>query len=160
MKRNSTLFLKAVLGFIAVLALGIMIRFPQTEGRAANLDLISTYADPFILFLYVASVPFFVSLYQGFKILSYVDQNKIFSQAAVSAVKTIKYCTLTFIGFMVAAIALVFVNSKTTTDDGAGAIAMGLIITFASSVLATAVAILQRLLQNVVDMKSENDLTV
>jgi hypothetical protein len=35
-----------------------------------------------------------------------------------------------------------------------------MVIIFASIVIATAAAIFQRLLQNAVDMKSENDLTV
>jgi hypothetical protein len=37
---------------------------------------------------------------------------------------------------------------------------MGVLITFASIVPATAMAVLERALQNAVDMKSENDLTV
>jgi hypothetical protein len=160
MKKSSTLFLKAVICLIAVGTLAAMIHFPQTEGRAANLDLISTYADPFILYLYVASIPFFVALYQAFKLLGYVDKNKIFSQNSVKAVANIKYCAIAFIGFIFAAISVVFVNSKTTTDDGAGPIMIGLITIFASSVMATAVAVLQKVLQNAVDLKSENDLTV
>ncbi|KKQ07364.1 MAG: hypothetical protein US19_C0048G0011, partial [Candidatus Daviesbacteria bacterium GW2011_GWB1_36_5] len=46
MKKGSTLFLKVVICLIAIGALAGMIWFPQTEGRAANLDLISIYTDP------------------------------------------------------------------------------------------------------------------
>ena len=46
MKKSSTIFLQAVIVLIGIAALAIMIRFPQTEGRAANLDLFSIYADP------------------------------------------------------------------------------------------------------------------
>jgi hypothetical protein len=58
MKHSSTLFLKLVILLIAVGALVGMIRFPQTEGRAVNLDLISIYADLFIIYAYIASIPF------------------------------------------------------------------------------------------------------
>lgn len=160
MKKSSTGFLKVVILLIAAGALAAMIRFPQTEGRAANLDLISIYADPFIMYLYIASIPFFMALQQTFKLLSYVDKNKIFSSASVKAVGNIKYCAMALMGFIAAAVSYVFVISKTTTDDGAGAIAIGVITIFASSVIATAAAVFQKLLQNAVDLKSENDLTV
>ncbi|MBI3887761.1 DUF2975 domain-containing protein, partial [Candidatus Microgenomates bacterium] len=63
MKRGSTLFLKIVINLIAVGVLSALLWFPQTEGRAANLDLISIYSDPFILYGFIASIPFFVGLY-------------------------------------------------------------------------------------------------
>jgi len=37
---------------------------------------------------------------------------------------------------------------------------LGIIISFAVSVIATAAAVFQKLFQNAVDIKSENDLTV
>src|SRR3990167_3662656 len=94
MKRGSTLFLKIVILLIAIGALAGMILFPQTEGRAANLDLISIYKDPLIIYAYIASIPFFVALYQAFKLLGYIDDNKVFSQLSVKAVRNIKYCAL------------------------------------------------------------------
>ena len=66
MKRSSTLFLKAILCLIAIVVLAGLIWFPQTEGRAANLDLISIYADPLIIYFYLASIPFFYGLYQAY----------------------------------------------------------------------------------------------
>lgn len=59
MSRGSTLFLKGVIVCIALIVLASMIWFPQTEGRATNLDLISIYADPLIIYTYFASIPFF-----------------------------------------------------------------------------------------------------
>ena len=76
LKRGSTVFLKVVILLIAIGVLAGMIRFPQTEGRAANLDLISIYKDPLIIYTYMGSIPFFVALYQAFKLLGYVDNNK------------------------------------------------------------------------------------
>jgi len=46
------------------------------------------------------------------------------------------------------------------SDDRAGGVFRGLVITFGSVVIATAAAVFQRILQSAVDMKSENDLTV
>jgi len=46
------------------------------------------------------------------------------------------------------------------SDDAAGGVFIGILITFGSVVIATAAAMFERVLQNVVDIKSENDLTV
>ena len=79
MKRGSTLFLKLIILLIAIVVLTWMIVFPRLEGRATNLDLISIYKDPLIIYAYIGSIPFFVALYQAFKLLGYVDANNIFS---------------------------------------------------------------------------------
>jgi hypothetical protein len=158
MKRSSTLFLKVVILLIAIGALAGLIWFPRTEGRAANLDLISIYKDPLIIYAYIASIPFFVALYQAFKLLGYIDGNKVFSQSSVNAVRNIKYCTITFSGFVV--LGILYIRLFAKGDDPAGVTALGIFTTFASIVIATAAAVFQRLLQNAVDIKSENDLTV
>ena len=155
---GSTLFLKLVLLLIAIGALAGMIRFPQTEGRAANLDLISIYADPLIIYGYIASIAFFVGLYQAFKLLNYIDANKAFSPGAVNALKNIKFASLSLIGFI--ALAVLYLRFFAHGDDPAGPTALGILVSFALAVIATAAAVFQRLLQNAVDMKSEIDLTV
>jgi len=158
MKKGSTLFLKFVICLIAIVALLWLIWFPQTEGRAANLDLVSIYKDPLIIYGFIASIPFFVALYHGFKLLGYVDQNKVFSQSAVKAVRNIKYCALTLGGFII--LGILYIRLFAHGDDPAGPTAVGIFTTFAAIVIATAAAIFERLLQNAVDIKSENDLTV
>jgi len=158
MKKSSTLFLRFVICLIAIGALASLIWFPQTEGRAINLDLISIYTDPFIVYVYIASIPFFLALYQVIKLLSYVDKNNIFSQTAIKAVRNIKYCALTIIGFL--AVAIFYIRVMVQGDDPAGPTMMGFVAIFTSVVIATAAGVFQKLLQNAVDIKSENDLTV
>ena len=158
MKKGSTLFLKFVLCLIAIGALAGMLWFPQTEGRAANLDLISIYADPFIIYAYIASTPFFIGLYQAFKLLNFIDANKAFSQGAVNTLKNMKFASLSLIGFI--ALAEFYIRFFAHGDDPAGPTALGILASFALAVIATAAAVFQKLLQNAVDIKSENDLTV
>ena len=158
MKKGSTLFLKVVICLIAIGALAGMIWFPQTEGRAANLDLISIYTDPFIIYIYIASTPFFVGLYQAFKLLNLIDANKAFSQDAVNTLRNMKFASLSLIGFI--ALALFYIRFFAQGDDPAGPTALGILASFAAAVIATASAVFQKLLQNAVDLKSENDLTV
>lgn len=160
MKRTqgSTFFLKVVILLVAIGVLAGMIGFPQTEGRATNLDPISIYTDPLIIYGYIASIPFFAALYQAFKLLGYVDTNNVFSQLAVKALRNIKYCAIIISGFIV--LGILSIRFLAHGDDPAGPTAVGIVMTFAALVIATAAALFERLLQNAVDIKSENDLTV
>ena len=159
MKRSSTIFLQAVIVLIGIVALALMIRFPLTEGRAANLDLLSIYADPFIIYGYVASIAFFVALYQAFKLLGHIGQNKVFSRNSVKALRTIKYCAIAVsISIVMAALYIRIFHAK--DDDPAGFIAIAILATFISIVIATAATVFEKTLQSAVEMKSENDLTV
>jgi hypothetical protein len=158
MKKGSTLFLKVVICLLAIGALVWLIWFPQLEGRAAQLDLLSIYTDPLILYAYLGSIPFFVALYQAGKLLGYIDGQQVFSQAAVNAVRKIKYCAIAISGFLV--LGILYIRVSVVDDDPAGVTALGIVTTFAAIVIATAAAVFQRLLQTAVDIKSENDLTV
>jgi hypothetical protein len=160
MKKGSTLFLRFVICLIAIGVLIWLVWAPQLEGRAATLDLLSIYMDPLIIYTYIGSIPFFIALYQAFKLLGQIDGNQVFSQPSVNAVSNIKYCALAFSGFILLGLLYIRFFANTNGEDPAGVSGLGMVIIFASIVIATAAAIFQRLLQNAVDMKSENDLTV
>src|SRR5712672_263896 len=158
MKRSSTIFLQIVVVLIGIGALAVMLWEPHVEGRNAHATVFEIYfKDPFLAYAYLASIPFFVALYQAFKVLGYAGQNKVFSQAAVNALRTIKYCAIAIIGFV--AVGEIFIMLG-NSDDRAGGVFMGILITFGSIVIATAAAMFERILQNAVNMKSENDLVV
>ena len=158
MKRSSTLFLQVVIVLIGLGTLALMLWEPHIEGRNAHSTVFEIYFnDPFLAYAYIASIPFFVALYQAFKVLGYAGQNKVFSQAAVKALRTIKFCAIALIGFVAVAEIFIMVG---TSDDRAGGVFMGILITFGSIVMASAAALFERILQNAVDIKSENDLTV
>lgn len=159
MKKASIIFLQAVVVLIGIVALAILIRFPLTEGRATNLDLFSIYFDPLIIYAYIASVAFFIALYKAFILLGFIGQNKIFDIKSVKALTSIKHCAIALsIMIVLAGVYVRIFHSK--DDDPAGFIALCILTTFISVVLATAAAIFEKILQKAVDMKSENDLTI
>src|SRR5215213_5211438 len=99
--RSATAFLQAVIVLIGVGALALLLWEPHLEGRNAHATPFEIYfKDPFLAYAYVASIPFFAALYQAFKVLGYARQNRAFSQAAVSALRTIKLCAMAIIGFV------------------------------------------------------------
>jgi hypothetical protein len=158
MRRRSTIFLQAVVVLIGIGALALMLWEPHIEGRNAHATLFQIYFnDPLLAYAYIASIPFFVALHQAFRALGYAGQNKVFSPAAVKALRTIKYCAILIIGFIVVGEIFIMLGNS---DDRAGGVFMGLLVTFGSIVIAAAAAMFERVLQNAVDIKSENDLTV
>lgn len=160
MKRSSTIFLQFVIVALGIGALALLFWEPQIEGVNANATTLYQiyFDDPFLMLVYAGSIPFFAALYQAFRLLGYARQNRMFSIAAVKALRTIKYCAFAIIGFV--AMEEVFIIMNHGDDDAAGGIAMGVFIVFGSIVAAMAAAVFEQLVQNAVDLKSEHDLTI
>ena len=160
MKRASTIFLQAVIVAFGIGALVLMLWEPHIEGRNVDATPFEIYfKDPFLAYVYTASIAFFLALYQAFKLLGYIGQNKIFSLNSVRALRTIKYCAMSLVGFILAAEAYIFIAVR-GTDDIAGGVAIGVVLIFVFVVVAAAAAVFERLLQNAVEIKVENELTV
>src|SRR5690348_8427238 len=158
MKKSSTIFLQIVLVLIGIGGLAVLLWEPQIEGRNVHATLFEIYfKDPFLAYAYMASIAFFVALYQAFKLLGYIGANEVFSQRSVKAVRTIKYCAITIICFVAVSVIFIMFADK---DDRPAGVFMRILIAFPSIVIATAAATFERILQNAVDIKSENDLTV
>ena len=158
LKRSSAAFLQTVIVLVAIAALALLLWEPHLEGRNKHATPFEIYfKDPFLAYIYVSSIPFFTALFQAFKVLGYARRDNVISQAAVNAMRTIKLCAILFIGFVAGAILFIMFNGD---DDRAGAVAMGILITLGSIIVATAAATFEGILQNAVDLKSENDLTV
>ncbi|RVT60318.1 DUF2975 domain-containing protein [Niallia taxi] len=160
MNQVSTLFLKIAVIFIGLPILALCIFVVPEIGRYAG-ELLSniTYIKYFVIsFFYVSAIPFFIALYQAFKLLIFIDKNKAFSELSVKALKVIKYCAIIISGLFVIAMPLFYFVAD--ADDAPGVIIIGLVIIFASMIIAVFAAVLQRLLQEAIEIKSENDLTV
>jgi hypothetical protein len=160
MERGTTLFLKAavILIGIPVLALCIFL-VPEIAYYAAELYPDHTYMKYLVLIdLYATAIPFYFALYQAFKLLSYIDKNTAFSELSIRALKNIKYCAITISSLYVVGMPLFYLIAE--KDDAPGIIVIGLVMIFASMVIAVFAAVLQSLLKNAIDIKSENDLTV
>lgn len=154
MKKGSTIILRGVIILIGLIALGLCtILFPI--GIATDQ---TGWYRPILIGMYVPAIPFFAALFQAWKLLSYIDKNKAFSDLSVNAFKNIKLCAGTITGLF--AVGMPYIFYAADRDDAPGVAAIGFVIIFASFVIATFAAVLQSLIQNAVDIKSENDLTV
>src|SRR5262245_54433515 len=160
MKRGSTIFLQVVIVLIGMGVLAFMLGMPHLEGRNKDATGFQVYfKDAFLAYAYTGSIAYFVALYQAFKPLGCVARNEVFSQRSVKALRTIKYCAMTLVAFLLGAEAyfFIFMSGK---DDIAGGVMMGLMLIFIATIIGTAAAVFEKTLQSAVDLKSENDLTV
>ncbi|OAS82189.1 MULTISPECIES: DUF2975 domain-containing protein [Metabacillus] len=160
MKRGSTIFLKIAVFLIGTPVLALCIfGLPILAKEAAETNSEFAYVLYGILIvMYVSAIPFFVALYQAFKLLSYIDKNKAFSEISVKALKNIKFCAITISCLYVVGMPFFFIFAE--LDDAPGVILIGMVFIFAPIVIAVFAAVLQRLLQEAINIKSENDLTV
>lgn len=163
MKRGSTVFLKIAIFLIgtSVLALCIFLlpkmgieAFEQAQ-KGAGLAYVIV---GFLIIVYGSAIPFYISLYKALLLLRYIDKNEAFSELSVNALKKIKNGAKLIFGLYILALPLIFIIAE--RNDAPGFILLGMVIAGASLVIAVFVAVLQRLLRQAIDIKSENDLTV
>ena len=158
MKRGSTLFLR-----IAIILIGIPVLTLGVFGLTwlPNNPLNPKYAYilyPIIIGMYVSVIPFFIALYQAFKLLNIIDKNQAFSELSVKSLKNIKFCAIAVSGVYVLIMPFVFLLAE--FDDAPGLIIMGMVPVFAPIVIAVFAAVLARLLKEAIDIKDDNDLTI
>lgn len=155
MKLGSTLFLRAILVLVGLAVLGLFgLVIPEESNFFTNVDAIF----PFIVAIYASTIPFFFALFQTWKLLDYIDQNKAFSELSVTSLKYIKISAL--IDSAIYALCIPFMFQVAQSEDAPGVGAIGLILTFGPLGIAIFIAVLQRILDDALKLKSENDLTV
>ncbi|WP_342443288.1 DUF2975 domain-containing protein [Lysinibacillus sp. FSL K6-0057] len=156
MKRE-TLFLKIAVFLIGipVLALCVWVVPRVALGTAGHSPVLTIVA---LVGVYATAIAYFVALFTTIKLLSYIDQNIAFSELSVKALIKIKYCAIIISSVYVVGMPLIYYAAE--VDDAPGLILIGMVIIFASFVVAVFAAVLQKLLKNAIDIKSENDLTV
>lgn len=160
MKKGTTTFLKLVVILMGIPTLALCIFLVQELGNfAAKLMPDMSYIKYIVWsFFYLTAIPFYLALYQAFKLLNYIDTSKAFSELSVIALKKIKYYATIISMLYIAGMPLFYLIGD--KDDAPGIILIGLVISFASIVIAVFAAVLQKLLKEAIDIKSENDLTV
>jgi len=160
MKRGSTNFLKLTVIFlgIPILALCIFVLPILAKDAAESNSEFAYVLYGIVIVMYVSAIPYFIALYQAFKLLSYIDKNKSFSEISVKCLKKIRNCAITISGLHLLGLPFFFIFAQ--LDDAPGVVLVGMLFIFAPMVIAVFAAVLQKLLQEAITIKSENDLTV
>lgn len=160
-EKGSTLFLRLAIVGMAIVALGLCaLILPNIYWHWAEEFTSITYTTyPIIVGLVLVACAFWTALYQAWKLLGYIDQDTLFTKPTLGALNIIKYCA-GIIGLLFA-LGWPVIYHWAQVDDAPGLIVIyGVIFIGAPLVAAVAIAVLQKLLQKVLFIKKENDLTV
>lgn len=160
MKLGSTLILKLAVIVMALPVLALCIFAVPAIGKFVaelypEMPYIKYY---FFIIPYGSVIPFYFALYQTLKLLGYIERNEAFSELSVQVLGKIKYCAIVISGFYVLGMPIFYLVARRVDPPGVPVI--GLLFIFASLVVAVFAAVLQQLLKEAIDIKSENDLTV
>jgi hypothetical protein len=159
MKKNSTIFLQLIIILVGIGVFLFMLWEPHIEGRNVHATVFQIYFnDPFLMYAYIGSISFFVALYQAFKVLGYVRQNKTFSQATVKAIKTIKYSAIVL--FIMVGAALAYLCIVRPGDDIAGGVFVSLLMIIVSGITVSVAGMFEQFLQNALDITSDRESTI
>lgn len=139
MKKTSTVFLQTLIILIGISTLALLLWEPHLEGRNSNATAFQIYFnDPFLAYAYIGSIPFFIALYQAFKVLGYAKQNTV---ATIKSLRTIQYCAIAIIAFVAVGEIFIMLNAS---DDRAGGVFMGILITIISIAIASGAKLVER----------------
>jgi hypothetical protein len=147
MKPSSALLVQIAIVLIGLGALAFLLGAPHVEGRNAHATVFEIYfKDPFLAFVYVGSTPFFYALHRAFGLFGRVRQTGAFAADSVEALRTIKRCAITLLGFV--AVGLIIILRSSDGDDRPAGVFMSLLVAVPAAVIAIAAAKFARHLQN------------
>lgn len=160
MNRSSTHFLRATTILLGIIVLAICIFALPSFYKGGSIEYPTASSALFVIMciLYATALPFFFALWQALKLLRYIDQNIAFTTRSVTALRNIKYSAIAMTLLYLACVP--FLLPIAQADDAPGLILIGAALACSPIVIAVFAAVLERLLQNALQLKSENDLTV
>ncbi|WP_080873727.1 DUF2975 domain-containing protein [Oceanobacillus timonensis] len=160
MPKSSTVFLKTVVYLMGLLIFVLSIfLIPQFINNISDgPSMVKWVIYPIIIGFLLTTIPYYMALYQALRLLKLIDKNDAFSESAVFTLKKIKQYALIITGIYIVMMPFIYIFAE--KDDAPGAIIIGFVPMFASFVIAVFASVLQKILKNALDIKTENDLTV
>ncbi len=161
MKRGSTILLRlALAGIVAVVLFFSSFMVANVyDNWAEESPELAGWRYPIIAVIVATVATFLFALLQIWNLLGLVDKNKAFSAASVKAMRNIKYCGFIITGLFATWSPLAYHAAQ--NEDAPGLMLLfGTIFIGVPFVVAILAGVAQRLFQNAIDIKSENDLTV
>ena len=159
--KSSTMLLKTTLVFMGLIVLALTVfALPNLyKGALAEFPYAPNAILGIVIVLYAVAAPYFFVLWQSWKLLALIDQNRGFSIFSVIAFRNIKYASL--IGGLLLMIGFVpLLYPIAEEDDAPGLLIYGFLFGCIPFVVSVFASVLEKLFQNALDMKSENELTI
>ncbi|GLC88341.1 DUF2975 domain-containing protein [Lysinibacillus piscis] len=151
-QRVSTTFLKIMIFLAGLAVLALCIWLPVIAIKDAKVHPDTAYfLIPFLICAYGFCITFAITLYQAFKLLTYVERNNAYTKQSLKALQIIKKCAFAVIVLIFIGSITLKILSKVTNDDPAGPISLSLMGILAISIFAAIVDVLQKPLKNKLD---------
>lgn len=146
MKPGTALFLQIVIVLLGVATLGFLLTEPHLEGRNVHATTFEIYfQDPFLAYVYVGSIPFFMALQRAFALLGDVRRSGTFTAATVAGLHTIRRCAMLLLGFVVGGVG--FILAAGDGEDRPAGLFMSVLVALPTAAVATAATLSARHLQ-------------
>lgn len=146
MKRHTALLAQVFIVLWGVATLAFLLGEPHLEGRNAHATTFQIYFhDPFLAYVYVGSLPFFVALHRAFALLGEFRRNAEFSTASLDDLRVIRGCAFILIGFVAGG--AVFVVANGDPDDRPAGVFMCALVMFGAGFIATLASLFARRLR-------------
>ncbi|MBP6005835.1 DUF2975 domain-containing protein [Candidatus Saccharibacteria bacterium] len=143
----STSFLQLITLLVGIVTIIILIWEPQVEGvnqTATNFEIY--LQDPFLALVYLGSIPFFVSIYQAYRLLDYVKQGRVLSTKSLDVLRIIKRCFQIIIGTIILLEMIILISPS---DDHTGGVMIGIMISIVSLIIISLAIILSSIIQHI-----------
>lgn len=105
-------------------------------------------SSPFILTFWVLALPIFIGLFQTYKVVRYINTGLVQSEKSLQALQVVQKSAVAFgLMIVVAAVGIIaWAKGMNASEDVTPVVAITLILTFASCVVASLVSLVQRVL--------------
>lgn len=108
--------------------------------------------------LILATIPYYMALVQGSKLLKLIDENKAFSIDSVEILKKIRNYAYVICALFIVNLPFIFILAE--YDDAPGMILVGLFLVFVIFSVSVFANVLMKLFKNAFEMKTDNELTI
>jgi len=152
--RGSTLFLKVILYALSLGAISLSVFLIV---NTIKLDLVGGY-NPILIGVSITMLPFLFIFYQSLQLLNLIDKNQSLTKYSVNALKNIKWTSLLLSLLYLVGSPYVFIVAE--KDDAPGLVAINILLIIGPFTVGVFASILQKLLINAIDYKSETELTI
>ncbi len=158
-EKGSTLFLRAAAGVIGlgILALCALLLPVMWMDAYREYPLYGYVVRVIVAAMYLSAVPFYIGIYNGWRVLDAIDRGRAFTVRSVRALRTVAWCAGSISIIYLVSLPFFYIWAK---GDAPGLMVIGLFLVGMPLIICVAVGLLRRLLVEAVTIKSENDLTV
>lgn len=159
MKRLSIPLLNTAVLLMGAMLLAVYVfMLPVFARESSTVQELAFWRYPALAGWYATAVPIYFAIYQTLLLLRYIGKQAAFSNLAVKALHIIAKCAFSVSLLFAAGLPAVYIMAD--LEDAPGLMLIGLIIACVPTAIATFATVLERLLEQAIRIKEENELTV